>query len=123
MMRSLSNSSRASSAATRPSRSTVARSQRASTSGSPWVMKIIVVAPRGVDAVQDLHQRRFAGTVLAEERVNLAAADAEIDAAQRLHAGKAFGDAGGLDDEIRALDHLASPGLRLGPKPHFPAGY
>ena len=81
-----------------------------------------VVAAGGMDAVQDLHQRRLAGAVLAEEGVNLAAADAEIDAAERLDAGKALGDAGCLDDEIRGHGDRPShgeEGLQANRSPHL----
>jgi hypothetical protein len=46
-----------------------------------------------VDAAQDLHQRRLARAVLAEQRVHLAPADREVDARERLHARKALGHA------------------------------
>ena len=45
---------------------------------------------RLIDAGDDLDQRRLARAVLAEQRVNLAGADVERDAAQRAHAGKAL---------------------------------
>lgn len=48
--------------------------------------------------VQYLDQGRLACAVLAEQRVYLAAVDAEIDPAQRLHASEAFGDRLRLDD-------------------------
>ena len=45
-----------------------------------------------VDAGQDLHQRRFAGAVLAHQRVNLAGHELEPDVAQRAHAGEGLAD-------------------------------
>jgi hypothetical protein len=53
---------------------------------------------RLMHAGQDLDQCRFAGPVLAEQRVNLAAPDEEIDAVERLHADKGLGDAAHFDD-------------------------
>ena len=50
-----------------------------------------VVAVR-IDAAQDLHQRRLAGAVLADQRVDLALPDREIDVAQRLHGAEGFAD-------------------------------
>ena len=41
-------------------------------------------------AGEDVHERRLAGAVLAEQRVDLAALEVEIDAAQRLHAAEAL---------------------------------
>ena len=47
---------------------------------------------RAVDAGQHLHQRRFAGPVLADQRDDLAAIDVEVNLGQSHHAGKSFGD-------------------------------
>src|SRR3712207_7482041 len=41
-----------------------------------------------VEAVEDVHQRRLAGAVLAEERVHLALAEVEVDAVVRDDAGE-----------------------------------
>ena len=43
---------------------------------------------RLVDAGDDLHQRRFARAVLAHQRVDVAALEAERDVVERQHAGK-----------------------------------
>ena len=43
-------------------------------------------------AGDDLHQRRFAGAVVAEQRDDLAAIDVEADAAQRLDRPEMLGD-------------------------------
>ena len=48
---------------------------------------------RLVDAGQDLHQRRLAGAVLADQPDDLAAADLDRDVLQRMHAGEALVDA------------------------------
>jgi hypothetical protein len=48
---------------------------------------------RGIEAVEHADQRRLAGTVLAEQGVDLAAVEIEIDAIDRKDARKAFGDA------------------------------
>ena len=42
----------------------------------------------GMHAGDDLHQRRLAGAVLADEAVDLAGAEREVDIAQRLHAAE-----------------------------------
>ena len=50
-----------------------------------------VVAMR-VDARQHLHQRRFAGAVLADDGVDFTLADGQIDVVERIHAGEGFDD-------------------------------
>jgi hypothetical protein len=50
-------------------------------------------AVRRVDTRQHVEQRGFAGTVGADEAVDLSPADGERNLAQRLHATKALGDA------------------------------
>ena len=47
---------------------------------------------RLVEAVDDVHQRRLAGAVLAEQRVHLALAQVEVDAVVRDDAGEALRD-------------------------------
>src|SRR3954467_5736881 len=51
-----------------------------------------LVAAGRVDAAEHLHQRGLAGTVLADEGVDLPGFNREVDIAQRLHAGKALAD-------------------------------
>ena len=51
---------------------------------------LAVIRAGRMDAVEDLDEGRLAGAVLAEERMDLAAPDAEVDAAQRLDAGEAL---------------------------------
>ena len=43
---------------------------------------------RAHDAVDDVHERRLAGAVLAGERMDLASAQLEVDAAQRAGSGR-----------------------------------
>ncbi len=44
----------------------------------------------GIDAGEDLHQRRLAGAVLAHQRVNFARTQIEADVRQRRDAAKAL---------------------------------
>ena len=53
---------------------------------------------RLVGAGQDLHQRRFAGAVLAHERMDFAGMDLERDVRERPHAGERLGDVAHLED-------------------------
>ena len=45
-----------------------------------------------IDAAQDLHQRRFAGAVLADQADDLSGLDLDRDVLQRVHAGEALVD-------------------------------
>ena len=49
-------------------------------------------AVRPVEAIQHVHERRLPGTVLADERVDLALPNGQVDALQRLQVAEAFGD-------------------------------
>jgi hypothetical protein len=51
-----------------------------------------VITSARIDATQHLHQRRLAGAVLANQGMDLALPDGEIDVAQRLHADEGFAD-------------------------------
>ncbi len=51
-----------------------------------------------------MHQRRFAGAVLADDGVDLARAKANVDVADRENAGESLGNPGDLDD-VRARRH------------------
>jgi hypothetical protein len=53
---------------------------------------------RSLRAGQDLEQRRLAGAILAQERMNLRRPDFEMDILKREHAGKALADAGHLEN-------------------------
>src|SRR2546423_12621747 len=53
---------------------------------------------RVVEAVEDVHQRRLAGPVLAEQGVYLAPAHVEIDAVVCDHPGEPFRDAAELEN-------------------------
>ena len=61
-----------------------------------------------VEPVEDVHQRRLAGAVLAEQRVHLAARELEVDVVVRDDAGEHLRDPAQLEDRSRL--HL---GLRL----------
>ena len=54
---------------------------------------------RPIEAGEDVHQRRLAGAVLAEQRVDFAAPHFEIDAGISEHAGECLGDA--AEDDAR----------------------
>ena len=56
---------------------------------------------RAIDARDDLDQRRLAGAVLAEQRVDLAGMDVEADVVKRPHAGERLAQA--LDLEYRPI--------------------
>ena len=53
------------------------------------------------DAVDDFHQRRFAGAIFAKHRVDLSGHDAKIDAVVGDDAGIGLGDAGELQARAR----------------------
>ena len=51
-----------------------------------------------VEPVEDVHQRRLAGAVLAEQRVHLAAAQVEVDVVVRDDSGEVLRDPAQLED-------------------------
>ena len=53
---------------------------------------------RVVQAVEDVHQRRLAGAVLAEQRVDLAAPELKVDVVVREDARELLGDPAELED-------------------------
>ena len=53
---------------------------------------------RVVEPVEDVHQRRLAGAVLAEQRMHLAGGDVEVDVVVGEHAGEALGDPAELEN-------------------------
>jgi hypothetical protein len=61
---------------------------------------LAVVGAVRVHPGEHLHQRRLAGTVLAADRVDLAAAHRQVDLLQRLHAGEGLGDPAHLQDVL-----------------------
>jgi uncharacterized membrane-anchored protein len=61
-----------------------------------------VAGVRREDTSEDLDERRFPGAVRTCERVDLAAANLEVDLAQRLRARKALRDAGDAEDYFLA---------------------
>jgi hypothetical protein len=54
--------------------------------------KVRFAAVDGVDAGENLHQRRLARAVLPDQPEHLAGAHVETDLLQRLHTGKGFAD-------------------------------
>ena len=71
-----------------------------------------------MDAVQDLEDRRLAGAVAAEQGMDLALLDLEIDVDQRLDAPEGLGDAAHFDGMARALPavmHRTSVQVPLSP--------
>src|SRR6185437_238646 len=70
-----------------------------------------------VEAVEDVHQRRLAGAVLAEQRVHLARRELEVDVVVRDDAGKPLRHSAQLEDG-RLARHSGDPngvGGRAGP--------
>ena len=63
------------------------------------------------DPGQNVHQRRFASAVLAEKRVNLAAAQIEVHATERLDAAEALDDALHHEQRGRGFGRRAHRGL------------
>ena len=64
-----------------------------------------------VDAGEDLHQRRLAGAVLADQRGDLAGIERQADIVERAHAGEGFRDAG-KREQRRGRVRLAASGLQ-----------
>ena len=63
---------------------------------------------RPLHAVEDLHQRRLAGAVLADDRVDRAASHGDVDVVVGDDAGEALGDAAQLDGRVRSAPHGAA---------------
>ncbi len=80
-------------------------------------------AVRLVDAGHDLDQGRFAGAVLAEQRMNLAGFEREGNVVERLRRGEALGDVPHLEDGHPGAVPImvACCRLHLGPPPSAPA--
>ena len=74
----------------------------------------VVVAVR-IDAAEHLHQRRLAGAVLATDRMDLAAADREVDVVEREDTRELLGDGPHVQD--RVVDHAGQPSSRAGGAP------
>ena len=66
---------------------------------------------RAEAAAEDVHQRRLAGAVLADDRMHLAGAQLQRDAAQRVHRSERLPDVARLEDDRshRAPQRLAGP--------------
>ncbi len=71
-------------------------------------------ARRRHHAAQDLHQGRLAGTVLADQPDDLAAAGRERYVAQRLRGAESLGDMG---QRQKGLGHVVLPSIRARSKP------
>ena len=76
---------------------------RAEREGDRLAVDADLAGVRLVEAVEDVHQGRLAGAVLAEEGVNLAALHLEGDAVVRDHAGELLADVPHREDEIVGL--------------------
>ena len=103
---------------------------------NPTIVKANFAGVRRVDTGEDFDQRRLAGAVLAEQRVDFAAPDVEIDAVERQRSGESLGEArhfekpagrrGVLDEQFglghprRASPVGGAPGAASMPK--WPAG-
>src|SRR6266540_2206954 len=82
-----------------------------------------------VGAGDDVDQRRFAGSVLAEDDMDLTPAQVEVDIPQGDDAGEALGDASELEDYIAALSgcsvahaRITTPAGRAAPRDRWPRG-
>src|SRR5207244_3578336 len=67
----------------------------------PLAVELDLAGGRLVVAGEDLQQRRLAGAVLAEQPVDLAALDGQVDAVQGERAREALRDAGHAEDGHR----------------------
>src|SRR5262249_52598227 len=67
---------------------------------------------RPVDAGDDLAERRLAGAVLADQRMDRPLHDAQVDAGECLHAAEALRDAANLGVEGRSVVHAGTRGAR-----------
>ena len=77
-------------------------------------LDLLALQPEGagigrVDAGDDFHQRRLAGAVLAHQRVDMAALQAERHVVEREHAGKGFADVGDFEQIFGARNGAALP--------------
>ncbi len=77
-------------------------------------LDLLALQPEGagvgrVDAGDDLHQRRLAGAVLAHQRVDVAALQAERHVVERQHAGEGLADALDFEQVFGAGDGAALP--------------
>ena len=70
-------------------------------------------------AGKDVHQRRLAGAVLAEQRMDLAGPNIEIDVVQRAHAWEGLAYAFGRQNRKRAQKRLPRRCERVAPACNF----
>ena len=67
-----------------------------------------------VEAVDNVHQRRLARTILAQQGQNLAALQRQVDVLIRHHTGKTLGNIAGFEDGDWRVGHaICSVWLRL----------
>ena len=66
--------------------------------GNLLPLEVDLAGVRVVQPVEDVHQRRLAGAVLAEQGVYLTAQQLEVNVVVREHAGELLGDAVQLED-------------------------
>ena len=64
------------------------------------IVDVAVIGAVRIDAGEHLHQRRFAGAVLADDGVDLAGTHVQIDVLKGLHTRKSLGDAAHLQDRL-----------------------
>src|SRR5690606_9651735 len=70
-----------------------------------------IVAGR-IDAREHFHQRRLAGPVFPHQRVDFTVLDGEIDVFERVHTGKALGDAAHFENGGHGASTLGCDGGR-----------
>jgi hypothetical protein len=80
------------------------------------VMDLAGIGAVRIDAAQNLHQRRLAGAVLTDQRVNLTGLDGDVDVVERLHARERLGDPSHLKDRI----HRSTSGTESSRNEHGP---
>ena len=64
------------------------------------ILKADLARVRLIDARQDFYQRGLARAVLAEQRMDFAASDVEIDVVERERPGEALGEAGDVEQRF-----------------------
>ncbi|MNT41147.1 hypothetical protein D3C72_1775000 [compost metagenome] len=81
-------------------------------------MDLAVIGAGRIDARKHLHQRRLAGAVFADQRVDLALAHLEADIVQGLHARKRLGDATHFENDIVHVQSFQRQSAREYRLPH-----
>ena len=85
---------------------------------NPYVLALDVnlALVRVVQPVEDVHEGRLAGAVLAEQGMHLTPAQVEVDVVVGEDPGEALGDPAQLEDRTLAR-HRGNPRGRSGPPP------